>query len=219
MRFSTLVLALAAASLSTAHTILTYPGWRGDNLVTNSTFRYGMQWMYPCGGMGMSRNRTLWPVGGGAVAVQPAWNSGHPNALFYVNMGFGNDPANYSYPMVPVFQITGPSANPWPGTFCLPQVPLPVNQHVNIGDNATIQIIEVAVHGASLYNCVDITFADPKDVAAVTNSTCYNSSDVGFQTVFTSASLTGAAEPSVPRGLSSYLIMAPLLLSTVWALL
>jgi hypothetical protein len=31
-----------------AHTVLTYPGWRGDNLVTNDTFPYGMQWMYPC---------------------------------------------------------------------------------------------------------------------------------------------------------------------------
>jgi hypothetical protein len=36
------------ASLVSAHTILTYPGWRGDNLVTNDTFPYGMQWMYPC---------------------------------------------------------------------------------------------------------------------------------------------------------------------------
>lgn len=31
-----------------AHTVLTYPGWRGDNLVTNDSFPYGMQWMYPC---------------------------------------------------------------------------------------------------------------------------------------------------------------------------
>jgi hypothetical protein len=31
-----------------AHTVITYPGWRGDNLITNDTFPYGMQWMYPC---------------------------------------------------------------------------------------------------------------------------------------------------------------------------
>lgn len=30
------------------HTVITYPGWREDNLITNETFPYGMQWMYPC---------------------------------------------------------------------------------------------------------------------------------------------------------------------------
>jgi len=39
---------LAGASVAAAHTIITYPGWRGDNLITNETFPYGMQWMYPC---------------------------------------------------------------------------------------------------------------------------------------------------------------------------
>lgn len=66
----------ASAALFTAvrsHTVLTYPGWRGDNLRTtgyvenntdfpipegalsvnydkdgNVTFPYGMQWVYPC---------------------------------------------------------------------------------------------------------------------------------------------------------------------------
>jgi hypothetical protein len=31
-----------------AHNVITYPGWRGDNLITNDTFPYGMQWTYPC---------------------------------------------------------------------------------------------------------------------------------------------------------------------------
>lgn len=31
-----------------SHIIMTYPGWRGDNLITNETFPYGMQWIYPC---------------------------------------------------------------------------------------------------------------------------------------------------------------------------
>jgi len=55
-------------STATAHTVITYPGWRGDNLHTNGTlpedcpectgidrfdngtvyFPWGMQWMYPC---------------------------------------------------------------------------------------------------------------------------------------------------------------------------
>jgi hypothetical protein len=45
---STIVALICAATLSSAHTVLTYPGWRGDNLITNETFPYGMQWMYPC---------------------------------------------------------------------------------------------------------------------------------------------------------------------------
>jgi hypothetical protein len=31
-------------------------------------------------------------------------------------------------------------------------VPLPANYTPQVGDNATIQVIEVAQHGASLYN-------------------------------------------------------------------
>ena len=149
---------------------MTYPGWRGDNLHTNGTvydtnglisggdnstgeyWPYGMQWDYPCGGMPTSTNRTKWPVGGGAIAVQPGWFQGHQTAFFYVNLGLGTVPPNMSNVMVPPFEIVGPTKNPYPGTFCLPQVPLPANLTVNVGDNATIQIIETAVHGAALYN-------------------------------------------------------------------
>jgi hypothetical protein len=109
------------------------------------------------GGMRTTTNRTLWPVQGGAVAIQPGWFQGHATAFFYINLGFGTNgpddgPQNFSNPMVSVFQISGPSKGPYPGTFCLPQVPLPVNATVNIGDNATIQVVETAVHGAALFN-------------------------------------------------------------------
>ena len=100
----------------------------------------------------MSTNRTKWPVHGGAVAIQPGWNQGHPTAFMYINLGYGTNPPNMSNPMVPVFQIVGPGRDPYPGTICLPQVPLPVNASVQIGDNATIQVVEVALHGASLFN-------------------------------------------------------------------
>lgn len=43
-----LLVALGLAAFASAHSVITYPGWRGNNLVTNSTFPYGMQWMYPC---------------------------------------------------------------------------------------------------------------------------------------------------------------------------
>lgn len=172
-----------------AHIVMTYPGWRGDNLVTNATFPYGMQWMFPCkclkskeieswkvheavrnttrrtlltyhlagGGHPVTANRTKWPITGGAIAFQPGWFQGHATAFLYVNLGFGTDgpgggPWNMSFPMVPVMQLVGPSKNPYPGTVCLPQVPLPANATVKVGDNATIQIIETAIHGAALYS-------------------------------------------------------------------
>lgn len=146
--------------------------------------------------MPTSTNRTKWPTTGGAIALQPGWFAGHGKALFYMNMGLGTIPLNMSHIMVPPFQIVGPTSEPWPGSFCLPQVPIPTNITVNVGDNATLQVIEVAVHGASLYNCVDITFAAPgdPDIEEVTPDNCFNSSDIGFNLVFTTTQLTSGAE-------------------------
>lgn len=183
--FSSSILALlGAATLSSAHTVITYPGWRGDNLITNDTFPYGMQWMYPCeypasrisrrrcttkvemcltnsilsgGGHPTTTNRTYWSTEGGAVAFQPGWFQGHQTAFMYINLGFGTDgpdggPENMSFPMVSPFQIVGPSANPYPGTVCIPEVPLPSNTTVKAGDLATIQVVEIAKHGAALFS-------------------------------------------------------------------
>lgn len=221
MHFSTTVFVCAAVlGLVQAHTVITYPGWRGDNLITNDTFPYGMAWMYPCGGMPTTTNRTLWPVTGGAIAVQPGWFQGHPTAFFYMNLGFGTNgpdagPPNMSFPMTSVFQIVGPSKNPYPGTFCLPQVPLPVGANVSIGDNATIQVIETAIHGAALFSCVDITFADPKDVAEVNSSNCFNSSDISFNNVY-SIAIDGSS--AATRTLASASLL-PIVLGLMYALL
>ena len=111
--------------------------------------------------MPMSQNRTKWPVKGGAVAIQPGWFQGHATAFFYINLGIGEAPINMSLNMVPAFQIVGPTRDPYPGTFCLPQVPLPVNLTVNVGDKATIQVIETAIHGAALYNVCSISVISP----------------------------------------------------------
>lgn len=197
---SSTLLALVSAALVSAHSIITYPGWRGNNLVTNETFPFGMQWVYPCGGMRTTTNRTYWPTTGGAIAFQPGWFQGHATAFIYVNLGFGTDgpdsgPPNMSNPMVPPFQILGPSRNPYPGTVCLPQVPLPAGANVKAGDNATIQLVELAVHGASLYSCVDITFVEQNDprLAEVNESNCFNSNDIGFADIYTITSrLPGA---------------------------
>ena len=107
--------------------------------------------------MSTTTNRTYWSTKGGAIAFQPGWFQGHATALMYVNLGIGSDapdggPLNMSFPMVPPFQILGPSKNPYPGTMCLPQVPLPTNLTVEAGMNATIQLVELAVHGAALYS-------------------------------------------------------------------
>lgn len=117
------------------------------------------------GGHPPTTNRTLWPITGGAIALQPGWFQGHATAFMYINLGFGTDgpgggPKNMSFPMVPVFQLVGPSKNPYPGTMCLPQVPLPANTTVKPGDNATIQVVETALHGAALYS-VSSTFSVP----------------------------------------------------------
>lgn len=66
MRPLRLSIALCAfGAVARGHVVLSYPGWRGNNLITNGTFEetngvgmgfsddavlfpYGMQWIYPC---------------------------------------------------------------------------------------------------------------------------------------------------------------------------
>ena len=104
------------------------------------------------GGKPISENRTLWPVTGGAIGLQPGWFRGHANAFMYINLGDGNVPENYSLIMQPVFEIIGPNNDFYDGSICIPQVPLPANYTAKVGNNATIQVVEAAQHGAALYN-------------------------------------------------------------------
>jgi hypothetical protein len=64
--------------------------------------------------------------------------------------------------------------------------------------------------------CVDITFADPKDVPEVNKSNCFNSSEthdrIGFNLVFTSTKASAAYHSVVLNSYAS--ILAPLLLAT-----
>ncbi|EME45288.1 hypothetical protein DOTSEDRAFT_71106 [Dothistroma septosporum NZE10] len=238
----TIAAAVAVCSVASAHTVITYPGWRGNNLHANGTapeqdpntlginyfanndsyaFPYGMQWMYPCGGMPMTSNRTKWPVGGGAVSVQPGWFPGHSKAFFYINIGIQEEgmqaPPNYSHPVVPVFQITGPSNTQYPGQFCLPQVRMPANLSLTEGTNITIQVVEAAQHGAALYSCVDVTLTKPEDVEQVTPQNCYNSTDLGFDLVFSTGALTSGAISSI-SGPSPLIFFVGLVLSTILTL-
>lgn len=154
---ATALLAMVMATICSAHVVISYPGWRGNNLITNETFPYGMQWVYPCGGTPTTKNRTYWPTTGGAVAFQPGWFRGHETAFVQINLGFGidgpdNGPKDMSNPMMAPIQILGPTNGPYPGTVCFPQVPLPKEAKVKAGDLATIQVVEHAVHGAALYS-------------------------------------------------------------------
>ncbi|KAF7592628.1 hypothetical protein BBP40_012650 [Aspergillus hancockii] len=235
-----MTLLLMCLGSANAHTVIVYPGYRGNNLHTNGTveetnglgvtmspnatnnnsliYPYGQQWIYPCGGMPTSTNRTKWPVGGGAVSFQPGWFQGHATAFIYINLGLGTVPPNMSHPMISPFQINGPSNEPYPGTICLPQVPLPANISVSPGDHATIQVIETAKHGAALYNCVDIEFAEPEDVAEVTRDNCFNSSHISFASVFTSTSLTSGADAlGASRG--TILSLLPAVLAAVMGIM
>ncbi len=167
--------------------------------------------------MPTSENRTKWPVRGGAIAIQPGWFQGHGTAFIYMNLGLGTNPPNMSHVMVSPFQIIGPTTQPYPGTFCLPQVPLPANITVNVGDNATIQVIETAVRGAALYNCVDITFAEPEDVAEVNETNCFNSTDIGFELVFSTSALTSDAPSILPSACNLFSVLVAALVS-LWFL-
>ncbi|KXT18036.1 hypothetical protein AC579_4572 [Pseudocercospora musae] len=197
-------------SLTSAHMVLTYPGSRGNNLHTNGTppafnpdtvgidyysngtrgFPWGMQWMHPCGGMPLTHNRSLWPVTGGAISVQPGWFPGHKKALFYINIGISSPgefspPPHYMNNLVQAFQIIGPTNTVYMAQFCLPDVRIPADLGLNKGDNVTIQVIETAQHGASLYTCVDVTLTDAEEVVPVTPQNCYNTSNLAFRTLYT----------------------------------
>jgi len=182
-----LLLLLATVSLSESHTVITYPGWRGNNLLTNATFPYGMQWMYPCGGLTLTQNRTYWPTSGGTIAFQPGWFVGHSKGFLQINIGFGNSgpdggPLEMTTSLVPRYAFLGPSNSPFPGTTCFPNVSLPDDAPAKAGDNATIQIVLSAQHGAALFSCVDITLVEPGDrrIPGFNETTCFNSTDIGF---------------------------------------
>lgn len=124
--------------------------------------------------------------------MQPGWFQGHDLAYININMGFGTDgpwggPVNYTNVMVPPFQILGPSKGPYPGTICLPQVPLPKGAQPKIGDKATIQVVETAQHGAALFSCVDIEFVADNDarLPEINETNCFNSTQIGFATLYT----------------------------------
>ncbi|KAK0669860.1 hypothetical protein QBC41DRAFT_390868 [Cercophora samala] len=178
---------LQLAHIAQAHVVVTYPGWRGNSLVLNATFPFGMQWMYPCGGISPTTNRTYWPISGGAVALQPGWFQGHETALIYINLGIGEKPENYSFPLTK-FYINGPTNNPYPGTVCIPKLDVPGtvwSTRIKSGDRASVQVIEASKHGAGQFSCSDIIFTDDLGLVPEVNQTnCFNSTEIKVSSVY-----------------------------------
>lgn len=98
-----------------------------------------------------------------------------------------------------------------------------------------LKISKAKTHISSLSppQCVDITFANPEDVAEVNSSNCFNSSDIGFNNVYTmtevlapdlnTSSTSGAlsrrqlgADASSPM---QYFTLATLAATLTWAML
>jgi hypothetical protein len=101
--------------------------------------------IYLGGGISLTTNRTLWPVTGGTIAVQPGWFQGHSLAFFRINLGLGTGgpgggPLRMDIAILPLFQMVGPSNNPFPGTMCFPNITVPETTGVKVGDNATIRL-------------------------------------------------------------------------------
>jgi hypothetical protein len=64
-----------------------------------------------------------------------------------------------------------------------------------------------------MIQCVDIVFAEPENVAEVNRSNCFNSSDIGFNNVFSTSVSGGILSSTV-----SIATLVPVLLFSLWAL-
>lgn len=85
-------------------------------------------------------------------------------------------------------------------------VPMPANFNISglkVGDNATIQVIQVALHGGSLYNCADVTLVDAEDADVLPDERCKNTTTIGFNQVYTTRSKSaGVKSMAVPVGMA-----------------
>ncbi|HEX3640879.1 MAG TPA: DUF6595 domain-containing protein [Ktedonobacteraceae bacterium] len=173
MQLKTALLALIPTV--SAHFRLYYPLWRGDALASTNNASIS-EWFYPCKsnilsvsshaktfqGAGFTQefsanNRTQWPMTGGAVV----WNSSHPDALTYINLGLGDSVTSFNVSLQGVYNETGA------GVTCLPNPGAAAIAGLNLteGQNASIQVITISGSGASLYNVSLERFPRPKQSA------------------------------------------------------
>lgn len=65
---------------------------------------------------------------------------------------------------------------------------------------------------------MDITFADPQDVAEVTRDNCFNSSDISFDHIFAASSLqqSGSMREEVSRVLVLPVVLMMVMMGLFW---
>lgn len=182
MKFTNLLSLASLLGLSTAHFHVLYPEWRADSLTTKTASQWlfpckvspQMQ-IQPTStiislptiilftpansisGANISEttdlsNRTQWPVTGGSLSLQVS----HPWALTYVNLGIGTNVSSFNISLVNGFNQTGN------GTFCLKETgkaalaaglaKANLSAETLEGMQGSLQIIQIASTGASLFN-------------------------------------------------------------------
>ncbi|WYZ44464.1 hypothetical protein EsH8_VII_000900 [Colletotrichum jinshuiense] len=145
----TLLLALGAANLASAHFGLSYPEWRADTLTATNVTGYS-QWTYPCAGVPYgSGNTTDWPLDGGSIKL----DLHHDWTYVFINLGIesGGNVTTHNITLTPQFwNATGS------GTLCVEKLALPTP--AKDGQKGSIQVVTVGESGAGLYNCADIRF-------------------------------------------------------------
>lgn len=187
--YTTLFLSLLA-QLVAGHFSVDYPYWRGDSFEEPAS-----QNAYPCAGVDQTtsaNNRTLWPLGGGAVAL----DLHHKWTYVFINVGLGNNvSSNFNISLTPQFiNVTGN------GSFCLPQLTLPTGL-VTEGQNATIQVVTSGASGSALYNCADITFS--ASAQSVSTDQCQNTTGITAAFVAGSSSSTNTSPTNTSSGASA----------------
>ncbi|KAF1997266.1 hypothetical protein P154DRAFT_555822 [Amniculicola lignicola CBS 123094] len=174
MLFTTLATVAATITLASAHFKVDYPTWRGDSFGAGRS-----QWDFPCAGVpetNLTSNRTQWPPGG-SLKFFPS----HHWALTYINVGIGTNVSSFNISLLNSFNQTGN------GTFCLKETAKSALeaglakagltiQSIE-GKQASLQVVQIASSGASLFNCMDITFNS--SAALLSDEQCTNSTGVG----------------------------------------
>ncbi|KAK1977799.1 hypothetical protein LZ30DRAFT_691890 [Colletotrichum cereale] len=149
MATKTLLVALGAANLASAHFGLTYPTWRIDTLSEANEKIYS-QWTYPCAGVPYGQgNVTDWPVDGGSVVL----DLHHDWTYLFINLGIevNGNITTHNITLTPeLWNSTGS------GTLCIEKLPLPVP--AQNGQRGSLQVVTVGASGSGLYNCADIRF-------------------------------------------------------------
>ncbi|ORY17517.1 hypothetical protein BCR34DRAFT_40634 [Clohesyomyces aquaticus] len=209
MLFNSFIAGASLLGLASAHFQVEYPYWRGDSFAPGRS-----QWNFPCAGVNETTdisNRTQWPATGGSIRLHVS----HPWALTYVNLGIGTNVSSFNISLVTQFNQTGN------GTFCLKETgkaalaaglaKAGLDAKSIDGMQASLQIIQIASTGASLFNCADITFNS--SATLLPDNQCSNSTNVGGVPIVnagstptnSSATPTGSAKPSSSTGAAAML--------------